>query len=134
MSEQIYPEPTVGGLIFNNENKIFLLKTHKWGHRYAIPGGHIEVGETMVEALIREIKEETNLDIFDIQYKCFFEVIFDPQFMNRKHFIFFDFTCRTNGGEVILNEEAEEFEWVTLEEALTMNLEDNTHRFLTTFV
>ena len=62
MSQQ-YPEPTVGALIFNLEGKLFLMRSHKWRGQYAVPGGHIELGETMEQALRREVKEETNLDL-----------------------------------------------------------------------
>ncbi len=48
---QRYPEPTVGALIFNNEGKIFLMKSHKWKGKYVIPGGHVELGETIEKAL-----------------------------------------------------------------------------------
>ena len=68
MAKQQFPEPTVGAMIFNTEGKLFLMKTHKWGNKYAIPGGHIEMGETMTDALKREIKEETHLDIHNIQF------------------------------------------------------------------
>ncbi|ADO77499.1 NUDIX hydrolase [Halanaerobium praevalens DSM 2228] len=40
-----YPEPTVGAIIFNPDNKILLCKSHKWNNQYIIPGGHIELGE-----------------------------------------------------------------------------------------
>lgn len=46
MVKKSYPEPTVGSLIFNPEGKIFLIRTYKWADKYAIPGGHIELGET----------------------------------------------------------------------------------------
>src|SRR6266702_1480574 len=55
---QVYPEPTVGALIVNKEGRILLTKSHKWFDKYTLPGGHIEVGETMKEAVIREVKEE----------------------------------------------------------------------------
>ena len=125
---QKYPEPTVGALIFNPEGKILLIKSHKWRGKYVIPGGHIELGEKMEEALKREIKEETGLDIFDIKFICFQEFIFDNVFWKKKHFIFFDFACKTNSNEVKLNSEAEEFLWVNLEEALKLNLEPYTKR------
>ncbi len=60
---QVYPEPTVGALIVNKEGKILLTKSHKWFDKYTLPGGHIEVGETMKEAIIREVKEETGGNI-----------------------------------------------------------------------
>lgn len=40
-----YPEPTVSAVIFNPAGKILLCKSHKWGNKYVIPGGHIELGE-----------------------------------------------------------------------------------------
>jgi nucleoside triphosphatase len=124
--EQRYPEPTVGALIFNPEGKILLIKSYKWRGKYVIPGGHIELGERMEDALKREIKEETGLDIHDIEFICFQEFIFDPIFYKKKHFIFFDFACKTNSTNVKLNQEAEEYVWVTLEEALTLDVEPYT--------
>jgi nucleoside triphosphatase len=90
--EQKYPEPTLGALVFNPEGKILMIKSHKWRGKYVIPGGHIELGERMEDALKREIKEETSLDIHDINFICFQEFIFDPAFYKRKHFIFFRFS------------------------------------------
>jgi len=56
-----HPVATVGALISNPEGQILLVRTHKWGHTYGIPGGKIEKGETAVAALRREIREETGL-------------------------------------------------------------------------
>lgn len=50
MAEQLFPEPTVGILIFNPRGELFLMKTHKWHGKYGVPGGHIELGESAVEA------------------------------------------------------------------------------------
>ena len=90
MAEQQYPEPTCGALIFNPAGKIFLMKSHKWKDKYVIPGGHIELGEKMEDALKREIKEETGLDVFDIEFLFFQEFIFGEEFVKKRHFIFFD--------------------------------------------
>ncbi|ADL12770.1 NUDIX hydrolase [Acetohalobium arabaticum DSM 5501] len=59
-----YPEPTVGAVIFNPDDEILLCKSNKWDNKYVIPGGHIELGERMEKALIREIKEEKGKLIF----------------------------------------------------------------------
>ncbi len=117
MTEQRYPEPTVGALIFNAEGKLFLMSSHKWRGKWVVPGGHIELGERMEDALRREVKEETNLDIRDVEFVCFQEFIHDPRYWKRSHFIFFDFACRTDSTEVQLNDEAQDYVWVTLEEA-----------------
>lgn len=126
MSNQVYPEPTVGALIFNPEGKIFLMKSHKWRGKYVIPGGHIELGEKMETALKREVKEETNLDIHDIEFLLFQEFIYGKTFWHKGHYIFFDYCCRTESTDVKLNEEAEEYLWVSIKEALKLPVEHYT--------
>jgi len=126
MAEQQYPEPTVGALIFDAEGKLFLMSSHKWRGKWVVPGGHIELGERMEDALRREVKEETNLDIRDIEFVCFQEFIYDPRFWKRSHFIFLDFACRTDSTDVVLNDEAQEYVWVTLDEALALPVERYT--------
>ena len=96
MEEQKFPEPTAGALIFNPEGRILLMKSHKWKDRYVMPGGHIELGEKIEDALKKEIKEEAGLDIYDLEFICFQEFIFNNAFYKKKHFIFFDYSCKTN--------------------------------------
>ncbi|MBR9691943.1 NUDIX domain-containing protein [Candidatus Woesearchaeota archaeon] len=126
MPEQQFPEPTVGALILNKEGKMFLMKSHKWKDKYVIPGGHVELGETMEQALKREIKEETSLDIYDIKLLLFQEFIYDSVFWKKRHFIFFDFACKTDSLDVKLNEEGQAHVWATPEEALKMDVEPYT--------
>ena len=128
MGEQQYPEPTVGGLVFNLEGKVLLIKSHKWRNKYAIPGGHIELAETIEEALKREIKEETGLDIHDIQFILLQEFIFHDAFWKKRHFIFLDYACKTKSSDVKLDSEAQDYIWVTLEEALRLPVEPYTKR------
>jgi nucleoside triphosphatase len=127
-TQQQYPEPTVGGLIFNPAGKLFLMKSHKWLGKYVVPGGHIELGESLEEALRREVKEETNLEIEEIEFLCFQEFIYDDSFWERSHFIFFDFACKMKSGEVRLNEEAEEYVWIEPEKAFMLPLDGYTRR------
>ncbi len=134
MPDQQFPEPTVGALIFNPEGKIFLMKSHKWKNHYIIPGGHIELGETMHEALKREIKEETNLDIFDIHLVLFQEFINDPIFWKKRHFLFFDFSCKTNSSHVQLDSEGHEYIWVSLQEALNLPIDPYTRKTIETYL
>jgi nucleoside triphosphatase len=124
-----YPEPTVGAVIFNPENKVLLCKSKKWGNSYVFPGGHIEPGEKMEDALRREVQEETGLEIFDIQLISLQEAVYSDTFEEKRHFIFIDFLCKSTSSNVILNDEAEEFVWVSLEDIETYNLGGFTRRF-----
>lgn len=126
MPEQQFPEPGAGALIFNPEGKIFLMRSHKWRGKYVIPGGHIELGEKIEDALKREIKEETGLDIYDIEFLYFKEFIFDKSFWKKKHFIFLNFACKTKSTKVELNSEGQEYVWVSLKEALKLPVEPYT--------
>jgi nucleoside triphosphatase len=83
-----YPEPIAGAFIFNIKGELFLMKSHKWSDMYVIPGGHIELGETIHDALKREAKEETGLNIYDPKFICFWEFIEGKEFHKKKHMIF----------------------------------------------
>lgn len=130
MAEQKFPEPIVGALIFNQENKIFLMKSHKWKDKYVIPGGHIELGERMEDALVREVKEETGLEIFGLKFISCTEFIFDEAFWKKRHFILFDFACKTNSTEVKLNSEGQEYIWVGIKEALKLPIDPYTKKVI----
>lgn len=126
MADQTFPEPTVGVFIFNQSGELLLLKSHKWPGQYVVPGGHVELGESLERATIREAKEETGLDVYELEFINFQEFIYDPSFWKPKHFIFFDYACKTNLTNVQLNDEAEEHLWVPLEAAAHLPLDPYT--------
>jgi nucleoside triphosphatase len=123
MSEQVYPEPTVGALIFNKKGELLLVKSHKWFDKFTIPGGHVELGEKMKDALKREVKEEVGLDVEDLELINTGEAIFTPDFAKKKHFIFLDFACKCKNDKITLdNNEIQSYVWVDPKEALKLNL------------
>jgi len=119
-SDQVFPEPVVGALILNDMGEIFLMRSPKWNDEYSVVGGHVEVGETMEQALKREVKEETNLDIEDIKFINHQDCIFPESFHKKKHFIFMDHLCKAKDpGNVILDDrEGTHYIWLSPEEAL----------------
>lgn len=124
------PVATVGALIFRGDDEVLLIKTHKWANRWGIPGGKIRRGETSEDALRREILEETALEIGEIDFVFVQDCIEPEEFMRSAHFLLMNYTARAEGGEVVLNEEAEEFRWVSLEESLAMDLNQPTRRLI----
>ena len=124
---QVYPEPTVGALIVNKEGRILLTKSHKWFDKYTLPGGHIEVGETMKEAVIREVKEEVGLDVEVAEMLLMQEAIFAGEFWKKKHFIFFDFLCKVGDQQVKLDhDELQGYIWEYPGAAFNRNLDSFT--------
>lgn len=124
---QVFPEPTVGALIVNPEGKILLTKSHKWFDKYTLPGGHIEIGETMEEAVKREVKEEAGLDVEVVEFLLMQEAIFAKEFWKKRHFIFFDFFCKVGEQTVKLDKkELQGYIWEYPGQAFNLNLDPFT--------
>jgi len=127
LRDQVFPEPTVGGLIVDKQGMILLVSSHKWFDKLTIPGGHIELGETMQDSVVREVKEEVGLDISVERLLLTQEAIYTSQFWKKRHYIFFDFLCRCERNHVTLdNREIQDYSWVWPGEALRLNLESFT--------
>jgi phosphoglycolate phosphatase len=125
------PVPTVGALIYNEAGQVLMVRTHKWSNLWGIPGGKIKWGEESVAALRREIMEETSLEITDIRFVVAQDCIHSKEFYRDAHFILLNYTARCVGEpKVILNDEAREFVWVSLEQALTMPVNEPTRILL----
>lgn len=121
------PVVTVGALIFNDAGNVLLVRTHKWSNLWGIPGGKIKWGEDSCAALRREIKEETNLDITDIQFTLVQDCIHSKEFYRDAHFVLLNYTARSTGGsEVTLNDEAREFNWLSVQDALKLRINEPT--------
>ena len=129
--KQVFPEPTVGALIVNNEGKILLARSHKWFDKYTLPGGHIEVGESMIDAVRREVKEEVGLDVEVVEMLLVQEAIFAPEFYKKKHFIFIDFYCKSKEQQVKLDQdEIQDYIWVYPGAAYNLKLDSFTKKTL----
>lgn len=125
------PVPTVGALIFNGAGEVLMVRTHKWSDLWGIPGGKIKWGEPSEDALRREIKEETDLEIENIEFVLAQDCIRSQEFYRDAHFILLNYTCSCIGEpHVRLNEEAREFRWVMMEAALGMQINQPTRILL----
>ncbi len=130
-AQDAHPVVTVGALIFDDAGRVLMIRTHKWSHRWGIPGGKTKWGEASVEALRREIQEETALDITEVEFVLAQDCIHSKEFYRDAHFVLLNYTCRRTGhAEVKLNDEAQEFRWVTMAEALRMELNQPTRILL----
>lgn len=135
--EKKYPEPIVGALILNKEGKILLAKGKKWGGKWTCFGGHIELGENLEKAILREVKEEAGVDVKIITKLRFEDSIFEKDFHKKKHFVFLDFLCQYDGQdeEIVTNEEYEkEFKWFSTEEALKLDMANGTRTIVESYL
>ena len=122
-----FPITTVGALIFNSKNEVLMLRTHKWSNKWGIPGGKTKFGETSEAALRREIKEETNLKVNQINFVLVQDCIHSKEFYRDAHFVLLNYTCRVVGKpNVKLNHEAQEFRWLKIADAKKLKLNKPT--------
>ena len=103
-----------------------MIRTHKWSDLWGIPGGKIERGESSEAALKREIREETGLEISDIRFVMNQDCIDSPEFIRPEHFILLNYLAKASSHDVTLNDEAEHFRWVSLDEAFKLELNHAT--------
>jgi phosphoglycolate phosphatase len=124
------PVATVGALIFNAAGEVLMVRTRKWSGKWGIPGGKIERGETALEALHREVREETGLAIREVRQVMVQDCIDSPEFQRPEHFLLLNYTAVADEGPVILNDEAEEFRWLAAREAWRLDLNGPTRVLL----
>jgi len=80
---------------------------------YTLPGGVVEVGETLHDAVVREVREETQLVIEPVALAGHREVIMrDAEGRAERHFVILSFAARWIGGEPVLNEELDDARWL----------------------
>ena len=81
--------------------------------RYTLPGGVVEVGETLIEAITREVEEETALSIEPIELADYREVIArDDENRLKRHFVILVFLAHWRAGEPTPNDEVAEARWI----------------------
>lgn len=106
----------VGGVIINDEKKCLILSRKAddfMGGIDEIPSGKLEKDETLFEALIREVKEESNLDVTQISsYIDYFDYLSGSGKKSRQY----NFVVKVNNYDEIQLTEHDEFKWQTLEE------------------
>ena len=80
---------------------------------YTLPGGVVEVGETLHEAVVREVLEETALSVEPVALAGFREAIMrDSEDRVERHFVILCFAARWKAGDPVLSEELSEAHWL----------------------
>src|SRR5271154_2111222 len=108
------PYLAVSAAIFRDGRVLVVRRARPPAHGlYTLPGGGVELGETLEEAVIREVREETALAVEPVELVGFRQAIMrDTAGRIERHFVILPFAARWIGGGVTLNEELAEAHWL----------------------
>jgi len=127
--ERTYPQRpilAVSAAIFRNGKVLVVRRARKPAlSLYTLPGGAVEIGETLLQAATREVREETALDIDPVGLAGQRDVIVrDAQNRVERHFVILCFAARWRAGEPVLNEELDDARWLEPAELATLHTTD----------
>ncbi len=125
-----HPIVGVGIVVFNKKNKVLLIKRNKppLKDSMSIPGGKVELGETLKDAIKREVKEECGIDV-DVKDLIYIAENIQKDEGNRVkyHYVLLDFWGITEDDVIIpQKDEIKEWIWVDEKELKKYNLWDKT--------
>jgi 8-oxo-dGTP diphosphatase len=134
-SSREYPTQPIPGVaaVTVHEGKVLLAmrgkapSMGKWG----IPGGVVEVGETLHEAVRREVFEETSVSVEPVKLLTVFDSINrDNDGRVHYHYILFEYLCRYVSGEVHPSSDAPDARWVRFDDLDSLDVMPSTRRFI----
>jgi 8-oxo-dGTP diphosphatase len=103
----------VGAIVLDGDRVLLVKRAHEpLKGEWSVPGGAVDVGETLEEAIRREVREETCLDIevgpiVDVLDR----IRYDPDGRVKFHYVLVDFVCRPVSGTLQCASDAEEATW-----------------------
>jgi 8-oxo-dGTP diphosphatase len=129
MSER--PEVCVGGIAIHEAELLMIRRGHgPAAGRWSVPGGRVEHGELLAEAVIREVREETGLECVCGPLIGWVERIHDDADAGR-HFVILDFEVTVlDETEPVAGDDAAEARWIPLEQVIDLRLVEGLAEFL----
>lgn len=133
MSRQYPKKPIVGvGAIIIEGEQILLEKRKNSPSKgkWSVPGGLVDLGETVEEAVIREVKEETGLDVYNPRLVDVVSYIsLGEKGSVMYHYVIIDYFVTSKGGKPKAASDADELKWVSFYEVEKYDLTESFRRF-----
>ena len=126
------PQVAVGAIVFKNSKVLLVLRANPPSEKmWSIPGGRVELGETLQEAAEREIKEETGITIRAKEPVFTFEVIDrDAAGRVRFHYVIIDLAADYVSGEPYAGDDAVDTDWIATEDLKGLAVSPTTLKVL----
>ena len=120
------PEVCVGAIARSGDALLLVLRGREPGRGlWSVPGGRVEAGESLADAVVRELREETGLD-----GACGPLVGWVERIGRDHHFVILDFEVTAVGGDPVPGDDADDARWVPIEALDELPLVDGLVDFL----
>ena len=94
---------------------------------WSLPGGVLELGEQLGAAIVREVKEETGLEVQPVNVVEIFErILRDKAGKAEYHYVLVDYFCKVTGGELMAGDDSSKAEWVKRKDLASLKLTEGT--------
>lgn len=135
MIKRLYPkQPIIGvGATIIKDGKILLekRKSEPGKGKWSIPGGLVELGESISQTVVREVAEETGLEVYEPELIDVVDnVVRDENGKVKYHFVIIDYFVKLKGGTVNASSDADELRWVPLSEVEKYDLTKTFRAFI----
>jgi len=94
---------------------------------WSLPGGALETGESLQDAVCREVREETGLEIRPLRvFEIFERIMRDAQGVPEYHYVLIDYLCRITGGVLRPGDDVCRVEWVARKDLPKLQITEGT--------
>ena len=121
----------VGGVVVQSGRALIVKRAHEPRKgEWSLPGGIVELGETLIDAARREIKEETGLDVDVGEVLEVFDRVHRLDGRIQYHFVIVDYLCHPTGGALQAGDDAEGVAWVSVDEIASYGINEFAARVI----
>jgi 8-oxo-dGTP diphosphatase len=127
------PTACASAVVVRDRQILLVKRAHEPGKgQWSIPGGRIELGETILDAVRREVAEECGIEV-DVErvLGAFDRIVLDADGRVRFHYVLIDVLASSAGGEPRAGSDAEDCRWVTREEMADLHITPQLRALLT---
>jgi 8-oxo-dGTP diphosphatase len=124
---RLYPDRpivAVGAIILDGDRVLLIRRANEPSKgEWSLPGGAVEVGESLEVALAREVREETCLDVtVGPVVEVLDRIRRDEADRVQYHYVIVDYLCRPHGGTAACGSDADEIRWAALDDLASFRL------------
>lgn len=122
----------VGGIVIDRDRVLLVQRAHPpLAGEWTLPGGGVEVGETLEAAVAREVHEETGLEVtVGPLVELLDRIHLDDEHRVEYHFVIADYLCRVAGGSLVADSDAADARWVMEAELVSFRVSEKARHVI----